>query len=233
MTLEIKHAFPSLKSDGVDTSLVQPSNWNAGHTITMAAFTLVGRGSGAGAATEIPFDTVGVPVGTVLPFAGSSIPSKYLLCAGQAVSRATYADLFTAIGTTYGVGDGSTTFNLPDLRGRVIAGRDDMNGSAASRLTATTMSPNGTTLGAAGGTQTHTLTQAQLPNYNLSFTGSGGQTFATFNNGDAAALSLQDDGPSTVFSRATITIPSGGSGSAHLNTQPTMIMNQMIKALAV
>lgn len=63
-----------------------------------------------------------VPVGTVLPFAGSATPTYYLACDGTAVSRSTYATLFAAIGTTFGIGNGSTTFNLPDSRGRVIVG---------------------------------------------------------------------------------------------------------------
>ena len=82
-----------------------------------------------------------------------------------AVSRATYSDLFAAIGTTYGAGDGSTTFNLPDLRGRVAAGRDDMGGSAANRITNGGSGIVGTTLGAAGGAETHTLTTAQIPSH--------------------------------------------------------------------
>ena len=60
-----------------------------------------------------------LPTGVVVPFAGATAPDGYLLCYGQAVSRSTYSDLFAAIGTTYGAGDGSTTFNLPDLRGRL------------------------------------------------------------------------------------------------------------------
>jgi len=83
---------------------------------------------------------VTIPSGMIAPYAGPSdgshtAPTGWFLCYGQAVSRTTYAALFTAIGTTYGTGDGSTTFNLPDLRGRTIAGVDDMGGSAASRLT--------------------------------------------------------------------------------------------------
>src|SRR5580700_11160152 len=74
----------------------------------------------------------------------------------QAISRTGNAALFAAIGTTYGAGDGSTTFNVPDLRGRIGAGKDDMGGSAAGNLTTTTMSPNGTTLGATGGHETPT-----------------------------------------------------------------------------
>lgn len=65
----------------------------------------------------------GLPSGTVTAFAGGSAPSDWLLCDGSAVSRSVYADLFSAIGTTYGAGDGSTTFNLPDLRGRAVFGK--------------------------------------------------------------------------------------------------------------
>ena len=66
----------------------------------------------------------GVPAGSLVPFAGTAVPPPggWLLCDGAAVSRTTFAALFAAIGTTYGVGDGSTTFNLPDLRGRVAVG---------------------------------------------------------------------------------------------------------------
>jgi microcystin-dependent protein len=73
--------------------------------------------------------------GMIFDYAGSSAPSGFLLCYGQAISRTAFARLFEVVGTTFGVGDGSTTFNLPDLRGRVIAGKDDMGGSAAGVLT--------------------------------------------------------------------------------------------------
>lgn len=90
----------------------------------------------------------GVPAGAVMPYAGTTAPSGWLLLFGQAVSRTTYAALFAIVGVTYGAGDGSTTFNLPDLRGRVAAGQDDMGGTPAGRLT----SPfDGSILGAAGG----------------------------------------------------------------------------------
>lgn len=68
---------------------------------------------------------------------GRCSPTDWLFCYGQAVSRTTYAALFTAIGTNYGAGDGSTTFNLPDMRGRIAAGKDDMGGTAASRMSVT------------------------------------------------------------------------------------------------
>lgn len=106
---------------------------------------------GTDAVWTTPAVVASVPVGVTLPYAGSSAPIGYLLCYGQAVSRTTYADLFTAISTTYGVGDGSTTFNVPDLRGRSVFGKDDMGGSAANRLTNGNSGITGTTLGASGG----------------------------------------------------------------------------------
>lgn len=92
-----------------------------------------------------------VPVGTVLPYGGGSSPnSSWLLCYGQAVSRSTYSSLFAILGTSFGTGDGSTTFNLPDLRGRIPVGNDAMGGSAANRIQrSTTIS---TTSGSANAT---------------------------------------------------------------------------------
>ena len=64
------------------------------------------------------------PIGAITSYAGDTAPVNWLICDGRAISRITYADLFDAIGTTYGVGDGSTTFNLPNLKGRVVTGLD-------------------------------------------------------------------------------------------------------------
>ena len=96
-----------------------------------------------------------VPVGVVNPFAGSIAPSGWLLCFGQAVSRSQYSALFAVLGTTYGAGDGSTTFVVPDMRGRSVRGKDDMGGAAANRVTSAVTGVNGTILGAAGGDQNH------------------------------------------------------------------------------
>ena len=76
--------------------------------------------------------------GIVFDYAGNTAPTGFLMCYGQAVSRTTYAALFAAIGTAYGAGDGSTTFNVPDCRGRVTAGGDAMGGTAAGRLNVNT-----------------------------------------------------------------------------------------------
>jgi phage-related tail fiber protein len=79
----------------------------------------------------------GLPVGAVIHVAMTSAPSGYLKANGAAVSRTTYADLFAAIGTTFGSGDGSTTFNLPDLRGEFVRGWDDSRGVDSGRLMGT------------------------------------------------------------------------------------------------
>lgn len=103
------------------------------------------------------------PVGSVMDYAGSTAPTGWLMLYGQAVSRTTYADLFAIIGTTYGSGDGSTTFNLPDFRGRGSVGKDDMGGSAANRVTSAGSGIDGVALGASGGSQNVTLTTTEMP----------------------------------------------------------------------
>jgi hypothetical protein len=103
-----------------------------------------------------------LPPGVTLPYGGSSAPSGYLLCDGSAISRTTYAALFAILSTTYGVGDGSTTFNLPDLRQRFPMGK------AASGT--------GSTLGGTGGAidHSHTVTPAALNSISLIGVGTGG-----------------------------------------------------------
>lgn len=95
----------------------------------------------------------GVPIGSMTAYGGTTAPNGWLLCFGQAVSRTVYALLFAVIGTAYGPGDSSTTFNLPDKRGRVSVGKDDMGGSPASRVTNAVSGIQGATLGASGGDQ--------------------------------------------------------------------------------
>ena len=191
-----------------------------------------------------------VPAGTVVDFAGATAPTGWLLCYGQAVSRATYAALFAAISTTFGTGDGSTTFNVPDLRGRVTAGQDDMGGTSANRLTGVTGSVNGDTFGASGGTETHTLLDAQMPSHTHTFndTSSTESTNHTHLYGRPVNIADSDRGSnSSVWSIDTTenaatgfqstshthaisgTTSSAGSDSAHNNVQPTTILNKIIK----
>jgi len=160
-----------------------------------------------------------MPTGALMPYAGTSAPTGFLLCYGQAISRSTYADLFSAISTTYGTGDGSSTFNLPDLRGRVVAGQDDMGGSSADRLTDQTGGLNGDTLGDTGGSETHTLSTAQLPAH----------THTVDAQQQVGGDSTNRGGSGQLGAAATITTSSTGSGSAHNNVQPTIILNYIIR----
>ncbi len=86
-----------------------------------------------------------VPVGAVFSFAGSTVPEGYLLCNGAQISRSTYSALFSAIGTAHGNGDGSTTFNLPDYRGRFLRGRANGSGLDPDRASRIAMATGGAT----------------------------------------------------------------------------------------
>lgn len=158
------------------------------------------------------------PTGVVLPFAGSTAPTGWALCDGTAISRTTFASLFTAISTTYGVGNGTTTFNLPDLRGRIPGGKDNMGGTAASRLTTAGAGVDGVTLGASGGAQTHTLTTTQIPSHTHNYVGGAN----TAGSGTVGAAGQSANG----YVMATL---GAGSDQAHNNTQPTIVLNYIIK----
>lgn len=165
-----------------------------------------------------------IPVGIVLDYAGTTAPSGWLFPYGQAISRTTYSVLFGLLGTLHGVGDGSTTFNLPDLRGRVVAGQDDMGGTSANRLTGVTGSVNGDTLGAVGGTETHTLVTAEMPSH----THTAGPTQGRYGaNSDPQSIFRPSSGDSN-GSTVTLTTNSSGSDGAHNNVQPTIILNKIM-----
>lgn len=109
-----------------------------------------------------------VPIGTVLEFSGTAAPSGYLMCYGQEVSQATYADLFAVVGTTYdqmwgAAAPSAGNFRIPDCRGATTFGKDDMGGSAANRITNAVSGITGTTLGSTGGAQSVTLAETNLP----------------------------------------------------------------------
>lgn len=187
-----------------------------------------------GAAATIAPDFGGVPAGVLLPYAGASSPTGWLLCYGQAVSRTTYAALFASIGTTFGTGDGSTTFNLPDMRGRVAAGKDNMGGAAASRLTAAGSAVDGATLGAVGGAESHTLTSAQMPTHSHGVNDPGHTHLFALGGGAggggfAGGFSTGAGNEATYGAGTGITLANAGSGGAHNNTQPTIVLNHIIK----
>ena len=150
-----------------------------------------------------------IPAGVVVPYISETEPSGWLKCDGSAVSRTTYSDLFAVIGTSFGTGDGSTTFNLPDLQGRTIVGSGSGSGLTSR------------TLAASGGAETdsHTLTLDEIPAHTHTYRSNEG-------NGTAqGGCCAQGD----VF--ATVNSGSSGGGSAHTHDimQPFLVLNYMIK----
>jgi microcystin-dependent protein len=112
--------FANLNSDKIETSVLDTSTDMDGASASDAKIP-------SQLAVKTYVDTVAattylVPTGAIIPYGGSSAPTNWLLCDGTAVSRSTYATLFGVIGTAYGAGNGSTTFNLPDFRGRTTVG---------------------------------------------------------------------------------------------------------------
>ena len=194
-----------------------------------------------------------MPSGSIIVYAGSSAPTGWLFCDGSAISRSTYATLFGIISTSYGVGDGSSTFNLPDIRGRVVAGKE----ASASLLTSAVGGLNGNTLGNTGGAQGITLTSAQsgLPAHNHTLTmnahthtftanphthtvtnalpiGASGIGAGTVTGGAPVTTSAATvtGSNSTVTTTGTIANNSAANASsAHANVQPTIILNYCIK----
>jgi microcystin-dependent protein len=178
-------------------------------------------------------------VGEVKDFAGlaSAIPSGWALCYGQPVSRASYAALFAVLSTAWGPGDGSTTFNLPDLRGRITAGIDNMGGVAANRVTAGVCLIAGTTLGAAGGdqrAQTDTLSAVSVvtdPTHNHSTSAVEGPhaTPGVGIGGGAVGYSFNPASNVAAATGITVatTVTSGLLGSSQ-NVQPTAMLNKII-----
>jgi microcystin-dependent protein len=181
-------------------------------------------------------NNAGIPTGTVSAFAGAWSPTGWLLCGGQTIGdigsgatsqNADYEDLFNLIKPYYGnagteVWANGDTVRLPDLRGRVVAGQDDMGGTSADRLTNQSGGLDGDTLGATGGAETHLLTAAQsgLPSHNHTIAMQ--QTNANFDSGTFNGLR-------TGSGKSTGTTGGTDASSAHNNVQPTIILNYIIK----
>jgi len=249
---------------------------------------------------------MGIPIGLTIDwdYGAASIPSWGLLQYGQAISRTTYPalhNLANLAGYPHGNGDGSTTFNLGDKRGRVGAGKDDMGGTAANRITAAISGAAGTTLGAVVGNEGVTLSTGQMPSHShggatgtvsndhshsgnsggrsadhahgdyghnhtpyqrvmsqdgwigpgsswyagaggdlwSSHAGGGWQTDGSWFFANTAAGSFgnpsANHGHSTAFggvsANHTQSISAVGGGTAHMNTQPTIIVNKFVRAL--
>ena len=180
-------------------------------------------------------------IGEIRAYAGiaASIPANWMLCYGQAISRITYAALFTALGTTWGAGDGSATFNLPDFRGRALFGLDNMGGTAASRITSGVSGISGATLGATGGSQ-YAQKDTCTASTSVVSTDSGHvHPYTTMSSGNRLGVTppagVDDNlqvmstgtGYANITSTATTTVTSALTGTSQ-NMPPAGIVNYMI-----
>lgn len=186
-----------------------------------------------------------VPVGGMMPYLSSTAPnSSFVLPYGQAISRTTYATLFSLIGTTFGTGDGSTTFNIIDMRGRLPVGKDDMGGTAASRVTTAGSSIDGTTMGASGGAQTVTLDATQIPAHTHTATvtdpGHTHNIRGAQNSSGVTDPSILGSGTGTVISGNIVSATTGisvavnantGGGGAHNNMPPSIIIPWILRVV--
>jgi microcystin-dependent protein len=208
---------------------------------------------------KTPENSASLPAGTIVQWPGATAPANWLICDGSAVSRTTYSSLFAALGVQYGSGDGSTTFNLPNLKGKVAVGLD----SSQTEFD---------TLGETGGAKTHTLSEAEMPshthvqdshNHTFSGTTDGGgshdhpidvsgtrlrylNTNAAQSTGlgglagvpggsdnlRATAVGNHTHTYSGTTSSTTATNQNTGGGGAHNNLQPYIVLNYIIKTSA-
>jgi microcystin-dependent protein len=171
-----------------------------------------------------------IPTGVIQMWGGSTTPSSaWLLCNGAAISRTTYPVLFTVIGTLYGAGDGSTTFNVPNLQGNVPVGLSSSD-------------PNFETLGQVGGEDAHTLSWNEMPVHSHGVYDPG-HSHGTANNYMEDAGGAGNQGTNTpgnrfiqglsnvqVYGAGTgIGIYNAGGGWSHNNLQPYLVLSFIIK----
>jgi microcystin-dependent protein len=178
------------------------------NNLTAAAFAMLGT----------------IPIGGLMQYAASTDPvdndgvTRWLICDGRAINRGTYGTLFGRVGTTYGSGDGSTTFNIPDLRGRVPVGAD----SGGAHLPV-----NHPALGASGGEENHTLSTTEMPSHSHTLTGSHYVT-----NIAAQTYVVSTGSGNSLFYGATYSTgptDNAGGGGAHNNLQPYLAVNHIIR----
>ena len=194
----------------------------------------------------------GVQIGSMIPYGGTTAPSGWILCYGQAISRTTYSALFAIVGIAFGAGDGATTFNVPDLRGRYPVGADNMGGAAANRVTAAGSTVDASVVGNTGGSQLaqqDTLTATTTLNLSVTdpqhehtqyYTGSfpghgvteGGVTNAVGPGSPSPDMTTAKASTGlTVTGSATTTVTSALTGTSQ-NMPPVQVTNWIIFANA-
>lgn len=202
--IEIRLDGDTAALDLIPDSLLDPMELKVGSRVrvelSLRKVVIHGKSGGGLGAT---------PVGAGMAFYGSVAPSGWLICNGAPVSRTTYSALFLVIGTTYGSGDGSTTFNLPDMRKRVAVGYD----SSDTDFNA---------IGKTGGEKSHTLTTAEMPSH--SHPAADGAKFTLIGPGSQGLT-----GSPSVSIASNSNTGSTGGGTAHNNLQPYLAANFVIK----
>ena len=171
----------------------------------------------------------GVNTGIIVPWTSTSVPSGFLECNGSNVSRSTYADLFAVVGTTYGSGDGGTTFGLPDLQNNVALGRSN-NKALASTGGADTASTAGS-VSVAGAAADHTLTSDEMAahTHNQAYTGAGPYACGEGNQATITSTTSGAAGQSSAHGH-NVTVNAGTySGSATSVLQPYVTLLYLIK----
>jgi microcystin-dependent protein len=259
MAVSLTHTFVSAKGNGTDNTLVQPSNWNDQHVLTCGSGVVLGRTAvGTGAVGELPITASGaailaaadsnaaalavgaIPIGGGIDWWDDTLPAGtngvvWGWGNGQAISRTTYSVLFARWGTRYGVGDGSTTFNVPDVREYVRVHKSTMGGTAsAGRIPQYGLTVVGTVIGEAS----HTLVASELPVITPTFSGTT-QTWnvslqtitGAYNQGLTGGGSTFGTGVATPTVTVTPagTISSFGANGAHNNTQLGIVCNYIFR----
>jgi microcystin-dependent protein len=239
----------------VDGSVGSPAIQFATDSTTGVYKTASGFGIAVGGTKVAEFVPGGIKgarfLGELIYYTGLTAQSLTVFPYGQTLSRTTYADLWafaqTEISggnTFYNNGDGSTTFGIGDCRGRVAAGKDDMGGTAAGRVTTANSGFDGTVIGAAGGIAGELITQSTLPNYNLlvnvtqptftsdapKITSTTSQIVGTGGQGPFTLIIGTGTSTTSLATAVGVTVGLNGGGNAYRKMQPTMVCNFLLFA---
>lgn len=228
----IVNTLNSLDNAGTTWTNVKVTTLTPLGNIAMNSNKLTGLTPGTSSGDSVSYEQISgflPPTGAIIAYGSASAPTGWLTCDGSAVSRTTYSGLFSVISTTFGVGDGSSTFNLPDLSRRVLMGK---GGSASSTIS--------NTVGSTGGEETHTLLTAEMPSHTHTITDTGhshestATGIATFGQGSSRSVGTFGGATTALTDKTSnnatgISLANTGSGTAHNVIQPSIVVNYIIK----